>query len=238
MYTKSGHIDKETLLKQYQPLVIKIAHHLKFRLPANIEVDDLIQVGMIGLYDSIGRYSDEHNVKFETFASQRIRGAMLDDLRENDVMSRHCRVNQKEIAAAKCQLSNQLGRTPKDTEMAQKLGIPLTEYQALERKIHEMQIVSVEDLSCGQDDDGNFLDFYQDPQETDPQSELREKRMRMALIDAINILPVREQQIMSLYYEQDMNLKEIALALSLTEARISQILSKIYGILKKAMRNH
>ena len=193
---------------------------------------------MMGLYDSIGRYSNEYNVKFETFASQRIRGAMLDDLRESDNMSRHYRCNQKNIAEAKSQLSHHLGRSPNDSEIALKLGMTLTEYQTIARKVHEMQIVSVEDLSNGNDDESDFFDHYQNPNESDPHVLLREKRMRMALIDAINSLPEREQRIMSLYYEQDMNLKEIALTLSLTEARISQLPSQITMMLKGKMILH
>ncbi len=238
MYTAKGQLDRNALIRQYQPLVRKLAHHMMVRLPANVQVDDLIQVGLIGLSEALSRFEANQGVQFETFATQRIRGAMLDELRENDWVSRGTRKSQKEIEEAMRRLEHRLGRSPLESEIAADLKMSLADYQTLLGKVQGTQLVYLEDLSRGQDDDDNFLDRHMGDADADPLSMLRDQRLRTALVAAIKNLPEREQFIMSMYYEQDMNLKEIAAVLDVTESRVCQLHSQSIARLRAKMRTH
>ncbi|TXI73725.1 MAG: RNA polymerase sigma factor FliA [Limnohabitans sp.] len=237
MYTAKGQLDRTALIKQYQPLVRRLAHHMMAKLPPSIEVDDLIQVGLMGLSEALTRYEASQGVQFETFATQRIRGAMLDELRENDWMSRGSRKSQKEIEVALRKLEHKLGRSPIESEIAAELGISLSEYQSLLSKVRGTQLVYLEDIGGGEDDD-NYLDRHVADADADPLNMLRDQRLRKALVEAIKQLPEREQYIMSMYYEQDMNLKEIAAVLDVTESRICQLHSQSIARLRAKMRSH
>ena len=131
MYTAKGQLDLNTTLKQYSGLVRRLAHQMIAKLPANVEIDDLIQVGMIGLTDALSRFDATQGVQFETFATQRIRGAMLDELRGNDYLSRGTRKQQRSIESAVAKLEQKFGRAPAESEIAKEMGITLTEYQEL-----------------------------------------------------------------------------------------------------------
>ena len=237
MYTAKGQLDRNALIKQYQPLVRRLAHHMMAKLPPSVEVDDLIQVGLIGLSEALTRFEASQGVQFETFATQRIRGAMLDELRENDWMSRGLRKSQREIETALRKLEHQLGRSPLESEIAVELGMSLEEYQSLLSKVRGTQLLYLEDLQAGQDDDG-FLDRHVADADADPLAMLRDQRLRTALVAAIETLPEREQFIMSMYYEQDMNLKEIAAVLEVTESRVCQLHSQSIARLRAKMRSH
>jgi RNA polymerase sigma factor FliA len=238
MYTAKGHLDRNAMIKQYQPLVRRLAHHMMAKLPANVQVDDLIQVGLLGLSEALTRYEAEQGVQFETFATQRIRGAMLDELRGNDWMSRGSRKSQKEIEQAMRRLEHTLGRTPIESEIAAELNMTLSDYQTLLGKVRGTQLVYIEDMARGQDDDDSFLDRHVADEDADPLSMLRDQRIRQALVQAIKNLPEREQFIMSMYYEQDMNLKEIAAVLEVTESRVCQLHSQSIARLRAKMRTH
>ncbi|MBV8617963.1 MAG: RNA polymerase sigma factor FliA [Curvibacter sp.] len=237
MYTATGHLDREAMLKQYVPLVRRLAHHMIAKLPPNIELDDLIQVGMIGLSEALTRYQSSQGVQFETFATQRIRGAMLDELREGDWMSRGSRKSQKEIEQAVHRLEQRLGRSPIESEIAAELDMNLNDYQALLGKVRGTQLVYLEDM-VGHDDDESFLDHHAVDVAADPFALLRDQRLRQSLVSAIESLPEREQYIMSMYYEHDMNLKEIAAVLNITESRVSQLHSQSIARLRAKMRSH
>jgi RNA polymerase sigma factor for flagellar operon FliA len=238
MYTAKGHLNRNDMIKQYQPLVRRLAHHMMAKLPANVQVDDLIQVGLIGLSEALTRYEAAQGVQFETFATQRIRGAMLDELRDNDWMSRGSRKSQKEIEQALRRLEHKLGRTPLESEIATDLGMSLSDYQALLGKVRGTQLVYIEDMTRSDNDDDNFLDRHVGDSEADPINMLRDQRLRQALVAAIKALPEREQFIMSMYYEKDMNLKEIAAVLDVTESRICQLHSQSIARLRAKMRSH
>ena len=238
MYTAKGHLDRNAMIKQYQPLVRRLAHHMMAKLPANVQVDDLIQVGLLGLSDALTRYEAAQGVQFETFATQRIRGAMLDELRGNDWMSRGSRKSQKEIEQAMRRLEHALGRSPIESEIAAELNMSLIDYQTLLGKVRGTQLVYIEDMARGQDDEDSFLDRHVADDEADPLSMLRDQRIRQALVQAIKNLPEREQFIMSMYYEQDMNLKEIAAVLEVTESRVCQLHSQSIARLRAKMRSH
>jgi RNA polymerase sigma factor for flagellar operon FliA len=235
MYTAKGQLsDSNVLLKQYSPLVRRLAHQMIAKLPANVELDDLIQVGMIGLNDALSRFDANQGVQFETFATQRIRGAMLDELRGGDWMSRGDRRHQRSIEAAVRKLEQRLQRAPSESEIADEMGMMLADYQELLGKVRGTQLFYLEDLS-GEDGD-DFLDRHIADEAANPLDMLQDHRMRQALVDAIGKLPEREQHVMSMYYEQDMNLKEIAAVLGVTESRICQLHSQSIARLRSKLR--
>jgi RNA polymerase sigma factor for flagellar operon FliA len=236
MYNAKGRLDHGALLKQYSPLVRRLAHQMIAKLPANVEIDDLIQVGMIGLNDALGRFDAAQGVQFETFATQRIRGAMLDELRGSDWMSRGNRRQQRSIEAAVHKLEQKLGRAPSESEIAKEMGITLAEYQEMLGKVRGTQLVYLEDMS-GDDGDDSYLDRHVADEDANPMGLLEDRRMREALVEAIKNLPEREQYVMSMYYEQDMNLKEIAAVLGVTESRVCQLHSQSIARLRVKLRD-
>jgi RNA polymerase sigma factor for flagellar operon FliA len=239
MYTAKGRLDNDALLTQYSPLVRRLAHQMIAKLPANVEVSDLIQVGMMGLNDALGRFDANQGVQFETFATQRIRGAMLDELRGADWMSRGNRRQQREIEGAVHRLEHRLGRTPLESEIAAEMGMSLSDYQELLGKVRGTQLLYLEDMAGGSSGDGDedFLDRHVSDVEANPMSRLQDRRMREALVAAIEALPEREQYVMSMYYEHDMNLKEIAAVLGVTESRVCQLHSQSIARLRAKLRD-
>jgi RNA polymerase sigma factor for flagellar operon FliA len=235
MYTAKGRLDSSAMLKQYSPLVRRLAHQMIAKLPANVEIDDLIQVGMIGLNDALSRFDTAQGVQFETFATQRIRGAMLDELRGSDWMSRGDRRHQRSIESAVHKLEQKLGRAPHESEIAAEMGLKLTEYQELLGKVRGTQLVYLEDMS-GNEGDEDYLDRHVVDNEANPLARLSDRKMREALVAAIEHLPEREQYVMSMYYEQDMNLKEIAAVLGVTESRVCQLHSQSIARLRARLR--
>jgi RNA polymerase sigma factor for flagellar operon FliA len=226
--------DNNALLKQYSPLVRRLAHQMVAKLPANVEIDDLIQVGMIGLNDALGRFDAAQGVQFETFATQRIRGAMLDQLRGGDWMSRGNRRQQRGIETAVHRLEQRLGRPPAEREVAAELGLGLAEYQSMLGKVRGTQLLYLEDMG-GEAGDG-YLERHVTADASNPLALLQDRRMREALVEAIKSLPEREQYVMSMYYEHDMNLKEVSAVLGVTESRVCQLHSQSIGRLRAKLR--
>jgi RNA polymerase sigma factor for flagellar operon FliA len=235
MYTAKGRLDMDAQLKQYSSLVRRLAHQMIAKLPANVEIDDLIQVGMIGLSDALTRFDAGQGVQFETFATQRIRGAMLDELRGADWMSRGTRKQQRDIEGAVHRLEQRLGRAPQESEIAKELDMSLSDYQEMLGKVRGTQLIHLEDMS-GEDGDNDYLDRHVTDEGNDPLALLADHRMRSALVEAIKNLPEREQFVMSMYYEQDMNLKEIAAVLGVTESRVCQLHSQSIARLRVKLR--
>jgi len=240
MYTAKGQLDREHMIRQYVPLVRRLAHHMIAKLPPNIELDDLIQVGMIGLSEALTRYEVTQGVQFETFATQRIRGAMIDELREGDWMSRGSRKSQKDIERAVQKVEQRKGRSAKESEIAEELGMTLADYQDLLGKVRGTQLVYLEDMTGGGggDDEEGFLDRHAADASGDPMEMLRDRRLRESLVAAIKLLPEREQHVMSMYYEKDLNLKEIAAVLGITESRVCQLHSQSVARLRAKMKAH
>jgi RNA polymerase sigma factor for flagellar operon FliA len=236
MYTAKGQLDLNTMIKQYSPLVRRLAHQMIAKLPANVEINDLMQVGLMGLTDALSRFDVTQGVQFETFATQRIRGAMLDELRGGDWMSRGTRRQQRSIETALHKLEQKLGRAPQESEIAQEMGLSLAEYQELLGKVRGTQLVYLEDMS-GDEGDEDFLDRHVASEEHNPMAQLQDQRMRQALVAAIKNLPEREQYVMSMYYEHDMNLKEIAVVLKVTESRVCQLHSQSIARLRAKLRD-
>ncbi|HZV99110.1 MAG TPA: RNA polymerase sigma factor FliA [Methylophilaceae bacterium] len=236
MYTLTGKTDeKDQLLAQHAPLVKKIAYQLKAKLPASVEPDDLIQAGMMGLLDAVNRYEDNHGAQFVTYASQRIRGAMLDELRSVDWVPRGVRKNMRDVETAIHALEQTLGRPPTEGEVAKRLDLPLDEYYEMLGDCSGHQLVYYEDFS---DEDGSdsFLDRYMQEQSNDPLHGLLSSDFREALIDAINSLPEREKLLMGLYYEQELNLKEIGAVMNVSESRVCQLHSQAIARLRANLK--
>jgi RNA polymerase sigma factor for flagellar operon FliA len=234
MYTVKGKADKNHLLTEHMPLVKRLAHQMRAKLPASVEVDDLIQAGMIGLLDAINRYEENHGAQFETYAVLRIRGAMLDELRSNDWMPRSTRQNMRKVEQAMATLQQQLGRPPSESEIAKSLKLSLPDYQDMLGDSGGHQLVYYEDFH---DEDGNdsWLDRYA-VDDDDPLRALLETDFRQAVIDAIDNLPPREKILMGLYYEEELNLKEIGAVMGVSESRVSQLHSQAVGRLRTFLR--
>jgi RNA polymerase sigma factor for flagellar operon FliA len=235
MYTVKGKADRDHLLEQHMPLVKRLAHHMKAKLPPSVEVDDLVQAGMMGLLDAINRYEETHGAQFETYAVLRIRGAMLDELRNSDWMPRSTRQNMRKVETAMSALQQKLGRAPTESEVAKSLKISLAEYQELLSEGGGHQLIYYEDFHG--DDDGNdsFLDRYA-VDDSDPLRALLETDFRQAVIDAIEALPPREKILMGLYYEEELNLKEIGAVMGVSESRVSQLHTQAVSRLRAALR--
>ncbi len=223
MYTAQGAPDKDQLVLQYAPLVKRIAYHLMVKLPPSVQVDDLIQNGMIGLLDAIGRYEEGLGAQFETYAVQRVRGAMLDGLRENDWLPRGLRRDMRRVEAAIHALEQRHGRPPHEGELAESLDMPLADYQKLLLEARGHQLVYLEDLGAGDSDGDVYLDRHFASPQLDPLAVLLDRDMRDVLVRAIEDLPEREKIMMALYYDEELNLREIGEVMGVTESRICQL---------------
>ena len=204
------------------------------RLPASVEVDDLIQVGLIGLMDAIERFDGTQGAQFESYATQRIRGSMLDDLREADWLPRHIRQKSRQIESAIHRLTQRLGRQPNEQEISSEMGLSLDDYQGMLGNVKGSQLLYYEDFT--DEESSDFLERYLVDDASDPLSLLEDEGFRKGLIEAIEDLPERERNLMGMYYEQDMNLKEIGAVMGVSESRVCQLHSQAVGRLRSKMK--
>ena len=236
MYTPNGLSDKEECLKEYAPLVKRIAHHMMLKLPGSVEVDDLIQAGMMGLLDAASRYDELRGAMFETYAAQRIRGAMLDELRGADWLPRSLRRDMRRIETAISRLQQKLGKAPSETEIAKELGVALPEYQQMLQEGRGAQLLYYEDFHGEGDED--FFERFEFSSDSNPLELLQDGRFRAALVEAIERLPERERQMMGMHYEQDMNLREIGEVMGVSESRVCQLHSQAVARLRTSMKGY
>jgi RNA polymerase sigma factor for flagellar operon FliA len=223
------------VVHHYAPLVRRLAHHLAAKLPASVQIDDIIQAGLIGLMDAASRYEEDAGSHFETYATQRIRGAMLDELRQNDWLPRSMRRALRQIEAVVHRLEQRLKRAPSEGEIARELNIPLTEYQEMLQDARGYQLVHLDDFSDEDDDD--FLERNCPDNRNNPLQRMQDLRFRTALVKAIEALPEREKLLMGLYYEQEFNFKEIAAVLEVSESRVCQLHSQAVARLRSKLHN-
>jgi RNA polymerase sigma factor for flagellar operon FliA len=221
-------------ITKYAPLVKRIAYHMMARLPASVEVDDLIQVGLIGLMDAVGRFDGTQGAQFESYATQRIRGAMLDELREADWLPRHVRQKSRQIESAIHRLEQRNGKSPSEQEISAELGMPINQYQSMLGDVKCSQLLYYEDFS--DEDSASFLERYLVDGSSDPLAVLEDEGFRDSLIAAIHHLPERERSMMGMYYEQDMNLKEIGAVLGVSESRVCQLHSQAVARLRAQLK--
>jgi RNA polymerase sigma factor for flagellar operon FliA len=200
------------------------------RLPASVQFDDLVQNGMIGLLDALSRFEEGFGAQFETYATQRIRGSMLDGLRENDWLPRNLRRELRRIEAAVNQLEHAHGRVPSERELAEALDMSLADYQKTLQDARGHQLVYFDDFSGEGDED--FLERHFTDNAADPLNILEDQGVRQQLVKAIDRLPEREKMMMALYYEQELNLREIGEVMGVTESRVCQLHSQAIARLR------
>ena len=236
MYTATGLNDKDQCLREYAHLVKRLAHQMMVKLPYSVQIDDIIQAGMMGLLDAASRYDEFHGAQFETYATQRIRGAMLDELRAADWLPRSLRRDMRRIEIAISRMQQKLGRSPNETEIAEELEVPLTEYQQMLQESRGAQLVYYEDFH-GEDHD-DFFERFEFGNDDDPMDLLANERFRAELVYAIEILPERERMLMGMIYEQEMNLREIGEVLGVSESRVSQLHSQAVARLRSRIKGY
>ncbi len=229
MYTAQGLNSSDQLVERHAPLVKRIAYHLIGRLPASVLVDDLIQAGMLGLLDAANHYDSTQGANFETYATIRVRGAMLDELRRNDWAPKSVHRRARDLAEAIQRVEGRTGREAGDTEVAAELGIPLQEYHQLLRESSTSRMVSLDDLAV----EGAGMDEHlPDHNSVVPVEAVQKAEFQQGLAEAIGRLPERERIIMALYYDQELNLKEIGAVLGVSESRVSQLMSQAHARLR------
>lgn len=242
MYNKKGESltgKKLELVKKNANLVKKIAYQIKSRLPASVELDDLIQAGMIGLMDAVNKYEEHHGAVFETYASQRIKGSILDELRSADYLPRTLRKNMREIESAITLLEQTFKRQPSELEIAAHLKLSVQDYQVLLGECNGHQLVYYEDYN---DPEGtghggeHFLDKHVRSKSDDPLKYILSEEFKSRLSESIELLPEREKFIMGMYYEEDMNFKEIGSVLTLSESRVCQLHAQSIARLRASMK--
>ena len=231
---------REATVLEYAPLVKHIANRLAARLPSSFQVDDLIQAGMIGLLEAMEKFDPQKGVLLKTFASIRIRGAMLDDLRSRDWIPRSVRDNGNRLEKAYSELRAQNIDHPTDKQLAKQLEVNTRELGALLDKSTPIPLLSLEALgSFGNDDDQiDILETISDEDDQSQITNLVDQESREKLVNAIKRLPENEQMVLSLYYTEDLNLKEIGAVLRVSESRVSQIRTKAIAMLRSYMRDY
>jgi len=234
MYTAAGTLDTQARITEYAPLVRRMAHHLAARLPSSVQIDDIIQAGMMGLMDAAARFEESQGNQFETYATQRIRGAMLDELRQNDWLPRSTRKSLRRIESAMHKLEQRLGRAPTEVELAREVGVPLAEYQSMLQEARGYELLHLEDFS--RDDDDDYLERNLPDDRENPFERYKDARFRAALVTAIEGLPECEKLLMGLYYEQELNFKEIAAVLEVSESRVCQLHSQAVARLRSKLK--
>ncbi|MCI2284600.1 RNA polymerase sigma factor FliA [Colwellia sp. MSW7] len=226
-------IDKTVLLEQHTVLVKRIAYHLLARLPASVIVDDLIQSGMIGLFEAANNFDSTKGASFETFAGIRIRGAMLDEMRRGDWTPRSVHKNSRMVSEAIKTLEASLGRDVTDVEVAEKLEISLNEYHHILSEVSTGKILGIDDLGVSED----ALKFDGACHSDDPYQSIEHNAFKKGLTECISTLPEREALVLSLYYDEELNLREIGQVLDVSESRVSQIHSQAMHRLKARMQS-
>lgn len=228
MYSALGTTNNtQALVEEHAGLVKRIAHHLMGRLPDSVQLDDLIQAGMVGLLEATRNFDHTKGASFSTFAGIRIRGAMLDEVRRGDWIPRSVHRNARRVSDAIRQLESEHGRQPTDFEVAEALSITINDYHALLQDSKGSRLFSLDELleEHGQDVVVHDIHAPSDDRQS-PAAGVEQHRLHDNMVAAIKQLPEREQLVLSLYYDEELNLKEIGAVLGVSESRVSQIHSQ------------
>ncbi len=215
---------KEELIKEYSPLIKFVAQKIAVRLPPNIELDDLISAGSIGLMDAIDKWDPTRDNKFKTYAEFRIRGAILDELRAQDWVPRSVRDKSKALDRTVAALEIEIGRVPNEEEISAKLNMPMDEFHELVNQVRPVSLLSIDDQPTFSDSDKKSIaNLLEGAKSGNPFNQLNLKVVKDVVAKAIEELPERQRLVLSLYYFEDLNLKEIGQVLQVTESRVSQL---------------
>jgi len=225
--------ERDEIMRRYLPLVRRVVQRLAIRKPPHIEIDDLVSWGIVGLLDAIEKYDPKKEALFSTYAQFRIRGAILDHLRSLDWVPRSVRQKAALIEKVSHELEGRLGRPPIEEEIARELEMSLTDYQDLLAKVGEMTLFSLEDLGFGSGEERLSQDQEDEEADADPLRALLSQERVHLVADAIGKLPEREKLVVSLYYNEDLTMKEVGGVLGLTESRVSQLHSQAMLRLKR-----
>ncbi|ROQ19962.1 RNA polymerase sigma-28 (SigD/FliA/WhiG) subunit [Marinimicrobium koreense] len=224
MYDKTRQLGNQIRVEDYAPLVKRIAHHMMLRMPACVQVDDLIQAGMIGLIEASQKYDASKGASFETYAGIRIRGAIVDEMRRGDWAPRSVHRNARRISEAIGVVEARTGRDAQDAEVADELGIELDEYFDMLRDASASRLFSYEE-TFGDDDTSQHM-AGPGSEHASPLDGIQRAALKQSLAQAITQLPEREKLVLALYYDEELNLKEIGQVLGVSESRVSQIHSQ------------
>ncbi len=224
VYEQTQEADIQIKVEDYLYLVNRIAHHIMARMPSSVQVDDLTQAGMVGLLEAAQKYDPSKGASFETYAGIRIRGAIVDEMRKGDWAPRSVHRNARRVSEAIGSLEARLGRDARDSEIAEEMAISLDEYHDILRDSTSTRLFSLEETF--EEDEGRLSKPRQSEGLVGPAEGVHKHALRTALAEAIRTLPEREQLVLSLYYDQELNLKEIGLVLGVSESRVSQIHSQ------------
>ncbi|MEO5352975.1 MAG: FliA/WhiG family RNA polymerase sigma factor [Magnetococcus sp. XQGC-1] len=218
---------RDELILKYAPMVKYIASRIATKLPQSVDMDDLIQVGILGLIDAVSKFDPQRGIKFQTYADFRIRGAILDELRAVDWVPRAVRQVASQIQEIYFQLEGELGYPADDADVARQMGISLTEFYQHLDAVRGVSILSFDDLRPSLDDEEwDAMDLMADPNLVDPVEAIGLQELRLAISQAIQDLPEKERLVITLYYFEELTMSEIGEVLGLTESRISQLHSK------------
>lgn len=212
----------DVLMTEHAPFVKRIAYHMITRLPANVQLEDMIQAGMIGLFEALKAYDMSKGASFETYARIRIQGAMIDEVRRCDWTPRSVYQKSRKISEAIRIVEKEHGRDAKDNEVAEVLGLGINEYYSLVKDAAGCQLLSYEDIALT----GGSKDEYKSGEFNGPYEHIQEENFKCGLVDKISGLPEREKMVVSLYYNEEFNLREIGEILGITEGRVCQIHSQ------------
>jgi RNA polymerase sigma factor for flagellar operon FliA len=234
---KEDFTKRDRLIMEHAPLVKYIAHRIAMRLPPQIDIDDLINSGVLGLMDAIEKFDPSKEVKFKTYAEIRIKGAILDELRAMDWIPRSIRKVINRLVDAYHELEQQLGRPAKDEEIAEQLGLKMGEFYQLLKQSAGVPLVSLDGLVDHEEKKRSVLSCLEDPKSANAFGILGLNEMKDVIAKAIDDMPEKEKQVVSLYYYDELTMKEIGKVLNLTESRVSQIHTKAVLRLKVRINN-
>jgi RNA polymerase sigma factor for flagellar operon FliA len=218
--------EREALIVDSLPLIKHIAHRVAMRLPASVEMRDLVNAGVLGLLDAIDKYEPERGVKFNTYAEVRVRGAILDSLRNLDWAPRSLRKKSKDLERIYANLGQKLGRPATDEEVSEALGEDLDGLHALVDQLHGLTVGSFETMAHTDESREQQINYYPDDGSNDPYLRFESNELTKTLADAIDTLPERERMVLSLYYYEEFTMKEIGTLLGVNESRVSQLHTK------------